>query len=264
MLHKDVTFTLSARGKNERTPILDFLQSYFSSISLDQVDSVFGFLEASTLYSGRPFLKRQISEDDVATMKKKHIGLRIPLTNHFLTEREYKDHASFLEKYQVKGNSVICTNDQLATWIRRDFPLYQIEASVLKEIDNPEAIERALELYDTLILPMYLNYNTAFLSAIRNKDRITLFGNAGCALTCPRRICYETISETNKKLASQNPLHRNITFLFRMGFPINWCSNRLHPRKLKGIVDFDLNQLYELGFKRFKMLRENRVLETGH
>jgi hypothetical protein len=259
-----ISYTISARGKNESMPILEFLQSYFSSISLDQVDSVFGFLEASTLYSGRPFLKRQISDADVATMEKKHIGLRIPLTNHFLTEREYKDHASFLEKYQVKGNSVICTNDQLATWIRSDFPLYQIEASVLKEIDSPEGIKRALELYDNVILPMYLNYNTAFLSAIRNKDRITLFGNAGCALTCPRRICYETISETNKKLASQNPLHRNITFLFRMGFPINWCSNRLHPRKLKGIVNFDLNQLYELGFRRFKMLRENRVLETGH
>jgi hypothetical protein len=259
-----VSYTISARGKNKSMPILEFLQSYFSSISLDQVDSVFGFLEASTLYSGRPFLKRQISDADVATMKKKHIGLRIPLTNHFLTEREYLDQASFLEKYQVKGNSVICTNDQLATWIRRDFPLYQIEASVLKEIDSHEGIKRALELYDTVILPMYINYNTAFLSAIRDKDRITLFGNAGCALTCPRRICYETISETNKKLASQNLIQRNITFLFRMGFPINWCSNRLHPRKLKGIVDFDLNQLYELGFRRFKMLRENRVLETGH
>jgi len=264
MIHKDVTFTLSARGKNEKIPILDFLQSYFSSIPLNQIDSVFGFLEASTLYSGRPFLKRQISDADLAAMEKNHIGLRIPLTNHFVSKQEYMDQASFLEKYQVKGNSVICTNDQLATWIRRDFPLYQIEASVLKEIDSQERIEEALEIYDTLILPMYLNYNTAFLSAIRDKNRITLFGNAGCALTCPKRICYETISTTNKKLASQNPIHRNITFLFRMGFPIHWCSNRLHPRKLKGIVDFDLVQLYELGFRRFKMLRENSLLETGH
>ena len=264
MIHKDVTFTLSARGKNESMPILEFLQSYFSNISLDQVDSVFGFLEASTLYSGRPFLKRQISDADLATMEKKHIGLRIPLTNHFVTEREYKDHASFLEKYQRKGNSVICTNDQLASWIRRDFPLYQIEASILKEIDSHERIEEALDLYDTVILPMNLNYNTAFLSSIRDKKRITLFGNAGCALSCPRRICYKNISQTNKKLASQNILHRNITFLFRMGFPIHWCSNLLHPRKLKGMVDFDLNQLYDLGFRRFKMLRENRILETGH
>ncbi len=259
-----VTFTISARGKNERMPILDFLQSYFSTIPVEQVDSVFGFLEPSTLYSGRPFLKRQLSDADVASLEEHHIGLRIPCTNHFVTPGEYRVHLPFFEKYQRKGNSVICTNDQLAAWIKRDFPLYQIEASILKEIDSHADIERALELYDTVILPMSLNYNTAFLSSIKNKERITLFGNAGCALTCPNRICYEVISETNKKLASQNLLHRNITFIFRMGFNIDWCSNRLHPRKLKGIVDFDLDRLYSLGFRRFKMLRENRILETGH
>lgn len=261
---KDVTFTISARGKNERMPIVDFLQMHFSNIPLDQVDSVFGFLEASSLYGGRPFLKRQLSDKDLEAMKERNIGLRIPFTNHFLSKQEYMDHTPFLEKYHGKGNSVICTNDQLATWVKRDFPLYQVEASILKEIDSHEGIYRALDLYDTVILPMNLNYNTAFLSSIRNKERITLFGNAGCALTCPARICYKHISKTNKKLASQNILHRNITFLFRMGFSINWCSNRLHPRKLKGMVDFDLEALYSLGFRRFKMLRENRVRETGH
>ncbi len=193
-----------------------------------------------------------------------HIGLRIPFTNHFVNREEYMAHAPFFEKYQGKGNSVICTSDQLAGWIRKDFPSYQVEASILKEINTHEGINRALDLYDTVILPMNLNYNDEFLSSIKNKERITLFGNAGCALTCPRRICYEHISATNKKLASQNILHRNLTFLFRMGFSISWCSNQLHPRKLKGIVDFDLDHLSSLGFRRFKMLRENRIRETGH
>ena len=259
-----VSFTISARGKNEKMPVLEFLRNYFSNIPLEQVDSVFGFLEPSTLYSGRPFLKRQLSDSDIATLENKHIGLRIPFTNHFVDPEEYDRHTSFFEKYHRKGNSVICTSDQLAGWIRRDFPLYQIEASILKEINSHDDIERALDLYDTVILPMSLNYNTAFLSSIKHKERITLFGNAGCALTCPNRICYEYISQTNKKLASQKLLHRNITFVFKMGFPIHWCSNRLQPRKLKGMVDFDLDHLYSLGFRRFKMLRENRSLETGH
>lgn len=245
-------------------PILDFLNTYFRNIPLDRIDSVFGFLEASTLYSGRPFLKRQLSDADLAVMENLRIGLRIPCTNHFLTKQEYQKHIPFFEKYQREGNSVICTNDQLAAWIRRDFPLYQIEASILKEIKSQEGINRALKLYDSVILPMNLNYNVSFLSSIRHKDRITLFGNAGCALTCPRRICYENISRCNKKLALQKHLQRKISILFRMGFSTRWCSNRLHPRLLKGMVDFDLQALNNLGFRRFKMLRENRILVTGH
>ena len=264
MLKEDISFTISARGKQEKMPILEFLESAFPSIPLEQVDSVFGFTEPSTLYSGRPFMKRQLSESDIRKLAENHIGLRIPLSNHYMTMDEYEAHIPFLEKYHRKGNSMICTNDNLALQIKKDFPDYQVEASVLKEIDTPEKIDRALDTYDTVILPMNLNYKTDFLVSIGQKERVTLFGNAGCALTCPNRICYEVISRTNKKLAAQRPLSRYWTFLFTLGFPIDWCSNRLHPRKLKGMVDFDLDQLYDLGFRRFKMLREHKSRQTGH
>jgi hypothetical protein len=264
MVTTEVLYTVSARGKNEGMPVLEFLKTFFSSIPLNQIDSVFGFTEPSTFYSGRPFLRRQLSDADVAVLYENNMGLRIPFSNHFVTREEYRTHFSFLEKYQRKGNSVICTNDQLAHWIRKDFPVYQLEASILKEIDTHEKIDKALEIYDSVILPMNLNYNIGFLSSIKRKDRITLFGNAGCALTCPDRICYRAISETNKKLVTQHPFRRYATFLFRLGFPIDWCSNKLHPRKLKGMVDFDLSKLYELGFRRFKMLREHKKRQTGH
>lgn len=263
-MNEDVSFTVSARGKNEKMPLLEFLGSFFSSLPLNQIDSVFGFLEPSSLYSGRPFLRRQLSDTDVEQMYENGIGLRIPCSNHFVTEKEYEDNIPFLEKYQRKGNSLICTNDMLAQWIKRDFPSYQVEGSILKEIDTHEKIDRALELYDTIILPMNLNYNTEFLSSIKTKERITLFGNAGCALTCPKRICYEVVSGLNKKLVVQNRVRRYISFVFRMGLQIDWCSYRLHPRKLKGLVDFDLEYLYSLGFRRFKMLREHKKQRTGY
>jgi hypothetical protein len=264
MDHKDVLFTISARGKDEKVPILEFLSTFFSGIPLKQIDSVFGFVEPSTLYSGRPFLKRQLSEEDVAALKEKNIGVRIPFSNHYVTEEEYGKHLPLLEKYHRKGNSVICTHDLLAKWIKKDFPVYQVEASILKEIDSLEKIDQALELYDTVVLPMNLNYKTDFLASIIKKDRITLFGNAGCALTCPNRKCYEVISRTNKKLASQHPVRRYLTFVVQLGLPVHWCSNRLHPRKLKGMVDFDLDQLYDLGFRRFKMLRGHAIRQTGY
>jgi hypothetical protein len=52
--------------------------------------------------------------------------------------------------------------------------------------------------------------------------------------------------------------------LFRLGFRIDWCSYKLHPRKLKGMVDFDLDRMYNMGFRRFKMLREHKKRVTGH
>ena len=264
MSDREIRFTISARGKKEHMNILDVLAASFSTSPLGQVDSVFGFLEPSTLYSGRPFLGRQLSDADTKVLYENQIGVRIPCTNHQVSEEEYRQHIPFFEKYQRKGNSVICTNDDLASWIRKDFPGYQIEASILKEIDTHEKINRALDLYDTVILPMDLNQKTEFLTSIAQKDRVTLFGNAGCALTCPDRICYRRISETNKKLATHHPVRRYMTFLFQLGFKSDWCSNKLHPRKLKGVVDFDLDHLSSLGFTRFKMLREHKQRQTGY
>ena len=92
--------------------------------------------------------------------------------------------------------------------IREDFPLYKIEASILKEIDSLDKINKALELYDTIVLPMNVNNNTSLLENIEQKDRITLFGNAGCALSCPNRICYDYISKRNKILRSVSSKRR--------------------------------------------------------
>jgi hypothetical protein len=264
MIQPDITFTVSARGKKEHQPVLEFLETEFSSLPPDQVDSVFGFVEPSSLYSGRPYINRQLSEADVEAMYSKGIGLRIPCTNHVVSREEYKQHEPFFEKYHREGNSVICTSDDLAGWLRKDFPSYQVEASILKEIDTREKIDRAFDLYHTVILPMNLNLKTDFLSSITVKERITLFGNAGCALTCPNRSCYRVISGMNKKLVHQGPVMRNLYIAFRLGFQIDWCSYRLNPRKLRGLVDFDLDQLYDLGFRRFKMLRENRQMNTGY
>ena len=261
---KKVQYTVSARGKSLQVPVMDYLEKQFGSIPREQIDSVFGFLEPSTLYSGRPYMRSQLSGEDVQNLYKAGMGVRIPFSNHYVSEREYESYRPMMEKYHRKVNSLICTNDRLAGWIRRDYPLYQVEASVLKETDSLDKIERALELYDYVILPMFLNYKDDFLSSIPRKDKITLFGNAGCALSCPNRKCYEYISRVNKDLAMQKALGRQLTWLYRLGFPIHWCSHRLKPRNLKGLTDFDLDHLYSLGFKRFKMLREHKSRKTGY
>ena len=239
-------FTISVRGKVAEIPILGFLARNYPDIPHDQIDSVFGFLEKSTLYGGRPFTEPQISDADVNKLYSVGLGARIPLTNLYAELEEYQENLPLLEKYHREGNAVIVTNDNLARWIRTDFPKYKIEASVIKNIDSCDEIEKAFELYDTVVLPMKLNEDIDFLTQIENKARITLFANAGCALTCPSKICYPSISKMNK--------YKGGEFM---------CSQTLKYREQHGMIDFDLEKLAALGFSRFKLLRAKPASIAG-
>ena len=241
------TYTLSARGKKKEEPIFHFLRTNFGNLPLGLIESVFGFVEKSTLYGGRIFERRQLSERDVFQLNNAGIGLRIPFTNHFAEWKEYQATRPILKKYHRKLNSVIVTNDDLAQWIRKDFPNYDIEASVIKNITTMEKLKKAWPYYDTVVLPMTANEDMGFLEQIQNKNRIRLFANGGCALTCPSRICYRSISECNK---------------FKGGkFQ---CSQPLKKRDLKGMIDFDIEPLNKLGYHRFKLLRARPGNMTGY
>jgi hypothetical protein len=119
---------------------------------------------------------------------------------------------------------------------------------VIKNIKSLRKIEQATRLYDTIILPMSCNLDEKFLRSIEDKRIITLFANAGCALTCRWKICYPSISKANK---ARDP------GLFK-------CSQKLKERELLGMQDFDLDHLQALGFGRFKLLRARQGDMMGY
>ncbi len=245
-----ISFAISARGKELSTPIFRFLRDEFGTTPLAEIDSVFGFVEPSTLYGGRIFEGRQLSDRDCAQLMNSGIGIRIPMTNHFTSYDEYKRYEPLLRKYYCPLNSIIVTNPELAQWIKNDFPDYGLEASVIQNLNTSEKIERALDtdLYDMLVLPMELNDKDEFLNSLPCKDKIRLFCNAGCALTCPAKICYRSISKINKGEA-------NATFK---------CSQTVKWREQRGMIDFDIPRLIRLGFSRFKLLRGRPGGMTGY
>jgi hypothetical protein len=240
-------YTISARGKHAAVPIQKFIRNNYPEIPLDQIDSFFGFTESSTLYGGRIFATTELSRYDVNSLYRMGINVRLPLTNHFVTREEYEENLEFLEKYHRFGNSLIITNDELAAWLRQDFPEYRLEASVIKNINTLRKVDEAFRIYDTVILPMTSNDDEVFLTSIDNKKNITLFANAGCAYTCPSKICYPSISKANKTGDSS---------LFQ-------CSQKLKERNTIGMYDFDLDYLQTLGFERFKLLRPRAGKMTG-
>lgn len=240
-------FTISARGKPAAVPIQQFISRHYGHVPREQIESFFGFVEQSRLYGGRIFDQSELSRYDVKSLYVMGIGLRLPLTNHFVSESTYAENAEFLEKYHREGNSAIVTNDDLARWIRRDFPRYRVEASVIKNLNSPRKVEQAFETYDTVILPMSSNNDESFLRSLDNKNHITLFANAGCALTCPSKICYVSVSRYNRGDEGAE---------FQ-------CSQKLKERNLIGMHDFDLDYLQSLGFSRFKLLRPRKGNMTG-
>ncbi len=222
------------------TPVFAFLRKQYGYLPLREIESLFGFVERSTLYGGREFKGRELSDRDVTQLNNAGIGLRLPMTNHFVERDEYEQNQDLLQKHHFPGNSVIVTNDDLARWIKQDFPNYHIDASVIKNIKTHRKIDKALELYDAVVLPMRLNEDLDFLQKIEAKDRITLFANAGCALTCPSHLCYLSFSKMNKGQGAE----------FQ-------CSMMYKERDVDGMVDFPLQPYIDLGFHRFKLLRAN-------
>ena len=241
------TFTVSARQKLPKTPIFAYLRENYGNVCLREIESVFGFVERSVLYGGRIFEGPELSGRDVLNLNRAGIGLRIPMTNHFVDEHAYRLSASLLARHHNELNSIIITNDDLARWIRRDFPRYRLDASVIKNIKTHGKIDEALELYDSVVLPMPLNEDLDFLEKIEAKDKIILFANAGCALTCPSRLCYRSVSKINN------------------GTDDEWqCSLPLKERERYGMVDFPLQPYIDLGFHQFKLLRARPKGVTGY
>ena len=241
------TYTISARGKSKLVPIKKFIDTNFSEVPLPQIESVFGFVESSTLYGGRAFQIEELSDDDVIHLNEMNIGLRIPLTNHFVDREEFVKTSKILEKYHNSLNSVICTNDELALWIKEVFPSYEVEASVIKNLTSQEKISDALQIYNTVVLPMTANDNDELLDGIEDKSRIRLFANAGCAYTCPAKICYKSVSKMNKFQGGE----------FK-------CSQIVKDRQSRGMVDFDLQRLQKKGYHKFKLLRTQVGNKTGY
>jgi hypothetical protein len=242
-----ITYSVSVRGKPAREPVGYYMEAYFPKIPVSSVDSVFGFAERSTLYGGREFRKPQLTDGDCDFLYEHGSGVKLPLSNHFVSEAEYEQNQPFLEKYHRKGNQLVIVNDDLARWVRRDYPDYSPEASVIKDIRTHDDIGKALEIYDTVVLPMDVNNDIRFLKSIEDKSRIRLFMNAGCAYKCPLKLCYKSFSRLNKFTG-------DATFQ---------CSQSDFFRTHHEMVEFDVDRLFDLGFHKFKVLRPKGNMATA-
>lgn len=233
-----MTITVSARGKHISNKMSEWF-SRFNSIGYNNITGVFGFTkERSPLYGGRIWNGVEITDEDYDWMVSNGIKLKILLSGDKVSKQHYEESLPLLEKYHTKGNSVVMVNDKLAEWVRRDYSDYTIEASVIKQTQFSE-IEKVLDIYDRLHLPMHLNDDEEELKKIKQKDRIVLFANAGCAYECRSQICYATVATANR--TGDASVYR--------------CSQMFGLTKPSSEMKvFDMEKLNNLGFFNFKVL----------
>lgn len=232
------SYTVSVRGKEENEPILPFLDEYYSRYS-NNIESVFGFVEKSPLYGGRPFSTPELSANDINLLYQNNIGLRLPLTNLYITESiwQHNKQLEFLKKYHKECNTIITENNEFAKFVKLNFPKYQVERSVINELHSLNEIEKNLEIYDTIVL--HAKWNTSpNLSKIPDKNKIRLFLNAGCGYNCPAKICYASFSRVNLGQTTETK-----------------CSFTKLERTKLGMVTFDEASLRDAGFSKFKVVR---------
>ena len=82
-----VTYTISARSKFPDEPVFAFLRKNYGNVPLREIDSLIGFVERSTLYGGRAFTRRELSERDVQQLNNAGIGIRLPMSNHYVERK---------------------------------------------------------------------------------------------------------------------------------------------------------------------------------
>ncbi len=233
------TYSVSGRWVGPRMDILNYLRFYFIYLNVQQIQTVFGSTtEPSDFYGGRIYNPKQsLTKTHLDSLYNRKISLALTLTNHFYTEELFEKNLPFLEKNHRTGNVIICTSDELAKQIRKNFPLYTLRASIIKNLNTVEKVKKAFDIYDDVVIPMDLNDDDEFLESLPEKNRIMLFANAACAYSCPARICYPEISKVNQAKGNKVRCKKEELGLLEYAFYF-----------------FDVDKFYRMGFSNFKLI----------
>ena len=224
---------------NPNLDMLHYLKLNYPFLDIAGIDSVFGVaLFPSLLYGGRPYdIKHSLTWIHVRQLQELGINVSFTLTNHFVDDAVYAQSFDFLGKYHRTGNSVVCLSDQLAHRLRKDFPLYTLRASIMKNINTVEKAARNLELYDQIVIPMEMNDDDDFLAQLPCKERVMLFANAACAYTCRKRTCWLGFSHLNQGREDTTA-----------------CPQDALQTRNVGKVFFNVGKFHDMGFRHFKLI----------
>lgn len=229
-------YSVSARKKLTRQPVGIFLKmAYPDLLKNNEIKTVFGFRERCSLYGGRKFEEEELSEQDIHWLYDHGIGYRIPVQNTAMTFADYQRERPFLKKYHRQGNVLIIAKSDFSEWVRNDYPEYKVEGSFIRRYDNVEKIIEDLKTFDTVVPdPAVFGTDYELLNQLP-RDRVRLFTNAWCGMSCKKRLCYTYLSLVH---VNRTP---NVPFCSEEGVRVETL--------------YDVDKYKEMGFTLFKSMK---------
>ena len=184
----------------------------------NQIDSLFAFADIySPLYGGRMAGDQRaqghdtnLSEANIKWLNERGIGIKMTLTNPHFTLEKYEKSKELLDKYHYAPNMVLTTSNEFAELVRKDYPNYKVEASVINNFDTVEKLNEVWDLYDTIVLPIICNGRPdgsqmmEGIDNLKHPEKIRLFINVECSYTCPKKLCYPKIGLANEVLGAEH------------------------------------------------------------
>ena len=200
----------------------------------------------------------------------KQIPLLLTLSNTLLTEKHMNDPMGnsmleVLNQYNSSGkNGVIMSNDLLNTKIKQNFPQLQRIPSILKITTERgkgkrEYYEKLLDEFDLVMMHPDDVFNLDFIAELPEKHRLILLINEYCIRNCPiRHLHYKDLSEASLNFFSHDDRPFNKV---QSG---NGCMDIFHllTHPTGGSLaqsTAELDQLYSMGFRHFKLQGRGRV-----
>ena len=256
-MDKEIKISCSARKGWEYhiSNWLDFQRSHAKihsglKFDYDDIDYAFGTTEDyNPLWGGRMLTGANLTRVDLYWLYDKGIGYKATMSSRFMSETDYEDSEAMLKEHHREGNAIITAIDKLARRIKNDFPKYKVEASAVMDITTEEHLNKVIDtdLYDTIVLPICANDDTKFLKSIKNKDQIRLFINAECSYTCPKKVCYGTISQINKETRDPNEM---MCSHYDLKMPRTFYDDSVDWMNFY----FDKDKFDKMGFSNYKLL----------
>ena len=186
--------------------------------TMEEVDAFFAFADIySPLYGGRmagvqrgTYTGANLAEENIKWLNDRGIGIKLTLTNpHFKIEK-YEKTKELLDKYHNAPNMVLTTSNEFAELLRKDYPNYKVEASVINNFDTVEKLNEVWDLYDTIVLPIICNGRPdgslmmEGIDNLKHPEKIRLFINVECSYTCPKKLCYPKMGLANEVLSTEH------------------------------------------------------------
>lgn len=231
-----------------------------------QIKSIFGMFPGASWNGGTYDDSEKINEDEVKYIRdfyfEKNIPLRFTLTNPILTKEDLNDEYcnSILQICQNEKNEILVSSKVLEDYIRKHYPLYKINHSIIAT-SNEKTVKEYLDecnIYNQIVLPRRVIKDWDFLSQIpfSLRHKFELLCTDHCPISCPRLYShYEDFGEKQKN----NNLNININCTYNYNSPFPFFETRKNR-----ILPEEVNQYYESGFSEFKisgrLYKENAVI----